>query len=442
MRIPVIVAFAVSLIAIGSGKASAEEQIRPTGSYVVIDPATADVSEAAANSVIFLDRCAGGCTITGGSENAQQNRSGIISGTRNLSAWNKGDAQWNSLVSCVKDMFEPFGLDVVDSRPSSGTYFRSIVAGYGSEVGFGGGVGGVAPFSCGVINNSINYSFANQYGSVQLICEVVAQETAHVFGLDHEFYCPDPMTYLGGCGDKEFRDYAAPCGEGSARSCQCGGSTQNSYQRILSLFGPSTPTPPTVQIVEPADGATVEAGFVVRIEATDNGEITRGELYIDGQRTMELTSFPLVFNAPLDLSDGGHTVEVIVYDNQNTPGSASITVIKGEPCQCANADVCVDGRCVTGPGEAGGLGEACAVGEDCQSGLCGTAGDDSFCAETCTAGNEFGCPQGFDCTSGVCWPNGESKTPKGCSVGGDQSPYIPAALALMVGALLWRRRRK
>ncbi len=442
MRIPVIVAFAISSLGIAAGTVSAEEQARPLGGYIQIDPSIADVRPTAADNVIFLDRCEGNCQLQGGQENAAANRSGIISGNRTVSEWRHGDAAWNSLVSCVKGMFEPFGVSVTDQRPGSGTYFRSIVAGYPQEVGFSQYTGGVAPFSCGVINNSINYSFANNYQSVQQICEVVAQETAHVFGLDHELYCPDPMTYLSGCGAKSFRDYDAPCGENQARSCQCGGSTQNSVQSMLAIFGPGTPTPPTVNITEPLDGATVQQGFVIRLDATDDVEVTKAELYIDGVLTNSITSFPLVFNAPTDLSNGGHMVEVRAYDNRDTPGSDSITVILGEPCQCANGEACVDGRCVDGPGNPGGLGEDCVTGDDCSSGLCGTAGDDSFCAESCTAGNEYGCPQGFSCTSGVCWPNGEPKESGGCSVGGDNSPYAPAALALLVGALLYRRRRK
>lgn len=442
MRFPVIVAFAFSL-GLWAGTASAERPTRPLGGYVQIDPSMADVSQHAAGPTIFLDQCAGGCTIYGGGESAQNNQSSIISGTANISEWSHGASAWTSLVSCVKGMFEPFGVTVTDQKPSSGNYFRSVVAGFPQEAGFSQYTGGVAPFSCGVINNSINYSFANIYQSVQQICEVVAQETAHVFGLDHELYCPDPLTYLSGCGPKSFKDYDAPCGENQARQCRCGGTTQNSVQTMLSIFGPGTPTPPTVEITEPADGANVQPGFVVRINAMDDVEITRAQLIIDGNVTMEITSFPLVFNAPDDLANGGHSVEVKVFDNRDTPASDQITVIIGEPCQCADGQSCVDGRCVTGPGQPGGLGEVCGTGEDCASGLCGTAGEDSFCAETCTAGNEYGCPQGFSCTSGVCWPNGEPKDGGGgCSVGGDSSPYVPASLALLVGLLLYRRRKR
>ncbi|HUH00433.1 MAG TPA: hypothetical protein VML75_00480, partial [Kofleriaceae bacterium] len=229
MRIGAAVSLAASLGFLGvlgtSSPAAAEDGFdgtRPKGSYVQIPPAEPGTAELHSSS--------------------------IISGTVTVREFNAGNSAWNAVVACVKAMYEPFGVEITDQDPGSTvSHFEAIVAGYPQDIGAGSGVGGVSPFSCGIINNAITYSFANIYGgSVQDICEVVAQETAHAFGLDHEYYCPDPMTYLYGCGAKQFRDYNAPCGEGSARQCACGGSTQNSYQKILSIFGPGTPTPPTV----------------------------------------------------------------------------------------------------------------------------------------------------------------------------------------------------
>ena len=76
-----------------------------------------------------------------------------------------------------------------------------------------------------------------------IICETAGQETAHAFGLDHEFLCQDPMTYLVGCGAKSFQDEYVPCGEFQPRECNCGTPTQNSVQSMYQLFGrPSLPS--------------------------------------------------------------------------------------------------------------------------------------------------------------------------------------------------------
>jgi MYXO-CTERM domain-containing protein len=105
----------------------------------------------------------------------------------------------------------------------------------------GQGVGGVSPFTedCGVIPNSIVFTFAGVYGSAYRdICETAAQEVSHSFGLDHEYQCKDPMTYLSGCGDKAFQDNLERCGEYSARTCWCGGTTQNSVAMLRERLGP------------------------------------------------------------------------------------------------------------------------------------------------------------------------------------------------------------
>lgn len=44
------------------------------------------------------------------------------------------------------------------------------------------------------------------------------------------------MTFLSGCGDKSFLDANVSCGEFEAHNCTCGGSTQNSFQHLLSTL--------------------------------------------------------------------------------------------------------------------------------------------------------------------------------------------------------------
>jgi hypothetical protein len=130
-------------------------------------------------------------------------------------------------------------------------------------------------------------------------CEVVAHELGHAFGLEHEYLCKDPMTYLEGCGHKTFQDVAAPCGEDEPRACS-GGGKQNSVQHLTQVLGlasdqpniddpPSPPTPkpkqddddddsgkngdegevaaPVIGLVSPQDGATFEEQSTVSVTA-------------------------------------------------------------------------------------------------------------------------------------------------------------------------------
>lgn len=45
------------------------------------------------------------------------------------------------------------------------------------------------------------------------MCEVMAQEIAHSYELDHQTLPTDPMSYLEYDGDREFQDEDAFCGE-------------------------------------------------------------------------------------------------------------------------------------------------------------------------------------------------------------------------------------
>src|SRR5258708_5901856 len=67
-------------------------------------------------------------------------------------------------------------------------------------------------------------------------CEVAAHELGHAFGLEHEFLCKDPMTYISGCGHKTFQDVAAWCGENKAKKCSDGGK-QNTVQHLNEVLG-------------------------------------------------------------------------------------------------------------------------------------------------------------------------------------------------------------
>src|SRR5256885_1349531 len=79
------------------------------------------------------------------------------------------------------------------------------------------GAGGVAPFiPCAgeVQDNVISFVFAQETQNLDYLCWAAAQETSHVFGLDHELNAKDPMTYLSPPVKKVgFMNEASNCGE-------------------------------------------------------------------------------------------------------------------------------------------------------------------------------------------------------------------------------------
>jgi MYXO-CTERM domain-containing protein len=245
---------------------------------------------------IFLNRFGG--TYRPGPDDSRANTSIVPTATSTIPAFDLGDAAWDDVVACVTDQFARFNVTIVDDEPAANErYVEHVVGGLPNDVGLPSGVGGVAPidnFNCRVLDTAINFTFAEVYGgNTQAICETAAQEIAHSFSLDHELFCPDPMTYLGGCGDKSFRDSSQQCGEFQPRACNCNRASQNSVQILFDKLGavgddggdptPTEQVPPTVSINAPANGAVLQQDSTITISATatDNVAIASTQLVWD-----------------------------------------------------------------------------------------------------------------------------------------------------------------
>lgn len=261
------------------------------GTYVEVDASRAlspdtPVQLGGAAKILYLQRCQGGLTIRPGNGGSVEDESAIVQGVINFPPFPYGDAAWNDVVARTRTIFSPFNILVTDVDPSPMPHDEAVVCGDGAMAGFAG-AGGVAPFSCGVIPNAITFTFADTLGNnTQLLAEVIGQEAAHAWGLDHEFLCEDPMTYLSGCGPKTFQNIDAQCGEFNPRQCSCGGATQNSYQHIVSTFGTSTPDTqaPTAAITYPTDGSVFEPGaeFDITVSVGDDVQVAEVTLFVDG----------------------------------------------------------------------------------------------------------------------------------------------------------------
>ncbi|MBK9032737.1 MAG: hypothetical protein IPL61_15955 [Myxococcales bacterium] len=200
--------------------------------------------------VIFLDRSPR--TISPGVDDAAVGVSSVIAHQgdlpRSVPGW-KGTAKgWKDLVACVQKMFAPFDVVVTDQPPTTPEHILVAVGGRPKDIGVKDAqVAGLAPFSGEVIPRAVVFAFAaTQSHQAQGVCETLAMEVAHAYGLDHEYLCSDVMSYLRPCGKRKFVDKDARCGEKKARDCAGGAPTQNSHRRLLSVLGPPAPaTPPT-----------------------------------------------------------------------------------------------------------------------------------------------------------------------------------------------------
>ena len=526
-------------LASSAAPAGAEPGVRA----VVVQPPTAFHPAATESPFVYLNRCRGGCTVTGGNMNdARQQESSIpkpgtytiqeftnfmgsvgvngncdqgsklgmpctadatcMGDTCNTAAGtctgnaavpctsdadcngtcDTADRDWAAIVQCMQEVYSPYAVTLTDTQPADGTaYTEALIAGQPTDIGEAPDVLGIAPIAsdCSAQNDVISFTFANHHPDIAQarvleICWTAAQETAHAFGLDHEFSfvsaypsngnstCMDPMTYRVDCGgEKFFRNADAKCGEQTTRQCRCGG-TQNSHAKLLSVFGAgqSTVPAPTVSLVtmpSPRQGAA----FPVFATAGSRRGVARVELWLNGYpwastpggvfgTNGQVDPSNYTLTAPASVPDGVIDVVVKAYDDLGIEGeTAKVTVQKGAPCtssgQCATGQKCdASGRCYWDP-PSGKLGDSCPYPQFCTSGTCSPADQGPvICTQACSVGSANACPSGYDCVpgsgGGFCYPTSDAGC---CSAAGDRGPMWPhAALAALVLGLVGRRRAR
>jgi len=448
---------------------------------VVVDPPVGGEAPALISQIIYLNRCTGGCDLkTGNDDDATTNTSALLDANSTLSTFVHGDQVWNDLMTCMREIYSPFDVQITDQRPPAGTqYHMAIVAGTSQEAGKDASILGQAIVrgDCAPRNNAVSLSFANSHspGSqlVYDLCHTVGQESAHAFGLDHSYAfsdgrssCNDPMTYRSDCGGQRFfRNDSATCGEFEARACNCG-SQQNSHAKILTVFGPNMGTPligpPTVQVTTPAAGGAL--GPIVAANAGSKRGVAKVELLLNGFKWAEGKGAQFGLNgqpnpSPYSLTVPGNVpnsvIDVVVRacdDLGNCTNSAPVTVTKGMACTtadtCAKGQKCEGGKCFWDE-PAGELGDPCTFPQFCKSLRCEGPVDAQVCSQSCVPGTGDSCPMGLQCletgpAQGICYL--ESDDGGGCcSVGDDDGP-APWAIhggvaALLLGLMLRRRRR-
>ena len=319
----------------------------PRGTKVVMDPmyeqelvesgALEGAIAAGAPTLVYMNRMGG--TFSPGQNNAATNRTTLALQTVNFPAANISNSNWNQVMSCVREQFSRFNVEITDTDPGAVSHYEAVIAGSPTLLGMPPGVGGVSPFTsnCDLIPNSVVFAFTEVLpNDPQIICEVAAQEIAHSFGLDHEYLCSDPMTYLKGCGAKYFQDVLAPCGEGSPRACaqpqqyDCGYTQQNSVQLLTARVGLREGGDTAIAaIYSPVDGATVSPGFEVRADVEGSASV---EFRIDGNVVATLSSGPFYFSTPSELALGTHVLEIVVTKLSGTTAhSISINLSNDGP---------------------------------------------------------------------------------------------------------------
>jgi hypothetical protein len=451
------------------------------------DDPQATAADPVISPYIYLNRCSGGCIIHGAApgqkDDARQNISFIATpGDHTVSEYKNAagqigtaaDAEWNQVVQCMKEVYSPFGVMLTDQKPVGVSYTMAVIAGTPQEIEYSDQALGVAPAGCSPQDNVISFSFANYHGNtdrVNNICWTAAQETAHAFGLDHEYQfsdgtsaCNDPMTYRMDCGgQKFFRNKAAQCGESAPRTCACGGS-QNSHVKIRSVFGDGTSLipAPSCTVSSPSNNGTVQNGAVVTVSSGSQRGVANVELWLNGYKWAAVpgakfgfqgqanpSTYSLTF--PGTVPDGKIDVQVKCYDDLGLEKDAStVTVTKGNcsdatSCKCLEGQNFADGKCFW-DAPVGELGDNCTYQQYCKSNICTETDQGSFCSTDCIVGSSDGCPMNFECiqtaaSTGQCLPVQQG----GCcsaSTGGMELWAQLGLSGLVLGLVVRRRRRR
>ncbi len=400
-------------------------------------------AQASGYYLLYVNRCEGGETITRGFNDSRSNSSSIIPQTTTFPAYPFGDASWNDVITEVRTILSPFGIEVTDQDPGNTPHTEIIACG---QSFVGPSVLGIAPFGCSLVANAIGFAFAeNHQGDTRYLAETIAHEAGHTWTLNHLYDCADPMTYLTGCGEKAFQDTALACagvtsgGSWAQEACTCGGSTQNSYETLESYFGPANNQLPTLQLQQPAEGAIVGPGFAIvgQAQSLNGGESV--EIYIDEVLQLRFQEQVIDTHAPDDIAEGPHQLTVSVVDEYNRRNDTTIEITVSASCQCQDSEYCDGEQCLA----FGDLGESCLGDSTCEGGLCASNGEISLCTAHCTVGaNE--CSNGTTCVqsgeSGLCWDSSASAT-SGCGCQSSQGSTSLVWTLLLLPFLFSRRRR-
>jgi MYXO-CTERM domain-containing protein len=331
----------------------------------------------------------------GGSNSPHNNCSTIFQGV--VLPYTGNAVQRASVVQVIRKRLADFGITVTDQRPASGDYDMEMV---GNWQGVDNpGFAGIAPnIDCFDATGGETSFTLEASGSADGISEIVLQEIAHTWGLEHVNEQQDLLypttqgtnkTFQDTChkivSDTQLSETNGYCNAVHTQFCNFG--WQNSYQELLYLFGESVPDtqPPTVSIVAPANGATVDGGtfdLVIALADDQSPAVIDLDIVLQGGPLPDPVTVGGAYAAPSELvfpvanlPDGTYAVRVDALDESDNPAADEITItVVGNPA--GGTDDEGDGSGDAGS-EASGSGDTGGSGGADGSGDAGGSGDDA-----------------------------------------------------------------
>ncbi len=219
--------------------------------------------------ILYLNRNGG--DFYPGPDNSSRNTSTLVRSPVRVPAYRRSNTQWAQLLAASQAEYAPYDITVTDVDPGAVAHVEVVVSGSPSMIGQPSTAAGISPLAgdCTVIERSIVFAFDDLLYDVNDQMRVVTHEAGHSFGLDHEFFCQDTMSYLFTCAaPKHFQNGNQYCGEYSARACACGGY-QDTVSHLMAVLGPHVDEPPPKPPTPDAGTTTTDDGG-----AADSGTTT------------------------------------------------------------------------------------------------------------------------------------------------------------------------
>jgi MYXO-CTERM domain-containing protein len=229
--------------------------------------------------------------------------------------------------------YADFNVVFTLTKPVSGRYYTEVISsGGGAWCDVSPKVAGVAPFLCKDLNGGVAYTFLGG-GSAKQTAIIIAQEQAHLVGLEHTTSTHD-LLYPSICTDCDgFRDEELPI-DGD----RCDRPSQNSYEmmkdRLGAWPGGTKPSafgcmndllPPTVKILEPKDGGEVKKNFSLRVDAKDDCNLASVQVQVMPQ-SLKAESFMPPFEWDLTNISGQQTITITAIDGFGHITKESVTI--------------------------------------------------------------------------------------------------------------------
>jgi hypothetical protein len=192
--------------------------------------------DACTPGVVFLNR-AGGTYVPSPIDDAVANRSVLIDVERTLAPYPHDDATWQATAQCIRDGLAPFPITITESDPGAAPHVELV---FTTRYWAGSpGTTSVIPDTCRA-GHQIEFVFGDALATDVGACQAALASFAKMTALlSTATNCRDFLDRSQDCVPmRAFLDEELACVDDSNQPapCRCGGTTQNSFQRLHERF--------------------------------------------------------------------------------------------------------------------------------------------------------------------------------------------------------------